>query len=173
MVKINYIPPVFSDSLPDSFGNKIIEGYLIAKGINIKNIDPLMKLQYIGNRGMGALEYSPKFDNIFFNETITLQDLQKLAELGNKKVETFESNIFLDDSISHILHLGGSAGGARPKAVIAINKNTGVIVSGQRKLDSNYEHKLIKIEGALNNVLGDPIGYGKLEYTYSNKNTSS
>ena len=56
------LPGLFADSLPDRFGRKVINEYLISIGRDKNSLSPIEELLYIGCRGMGALEYQPVLD---------------------------------------------------------------------------------------------------------------
>lgn len=161
------IPGFIYDSLPDRFGNNLLMAYFTEKGLTEKDIDVFTKLQYIGSRGMGALEFRPAMDTEQTNDVISMEEIEKIAILGTKGKEALETNIKDNKALLQILHLGTSAGGARAKALIAINKKNGNIKSGQLSLGPEYEYFIIKIDGANKNLLAEPSGFGKLEYTYS------
>lgn len=161
------IPGMIYDSLPDRFGNNLLGTYFQDKGLTEKDIDVFVKLQYIGSRGMGALEYKPATETEPNNDIISIQDIERISILATKGKKALETNLKDKKALLQILHIGTSAGGARAKALIAINKLTGVIKSGQLQHDSNYEYYLIKIDGANEQNLAEPSGFGRLEYTYS------
>jgi len=163
------LPGLLSDSLPDNFGNLLIDIWLSQNGRSPNDFTPIERLCYVGNRAMGALEFEPTFtkqkDEI---EDIQLEELVKIASEIMKKKETLNTS-FKDDktkALEQIITVGTSAGGMRPKAVIAIDKNTHKIVSGNLNLSKEYEHWLLKFDGIQDNELGDPKGYGKIEYVY-------
>ena len=161
------IPGLIYDSLPDKFGNDLLLAYFTDKGLTENDIDVFAKLQYIGKRGMGALEFSPATEIEQTEDVITLEEIEKISMLSTKGKEALETNVQDKNALLQILHIGTSAGGARAKALIAINKANGDIKSGQLSLGSNYGYYLIKIDGANEKELSEPTGYGRLEYTYS------
>lgn len=161
------IPGLIYDSLPDRFGTNLLKTYFTEKGLTEKDIDVFTKLQYIGARGMGALEYRPATDVEETNKIISIEEIEKLSLIATKGKEALNTNLKDKKALLQILQLGTSAGGARVKALIAINKHNGDIKSGQLKLDNDYEYFLIKIDGANKNELNEPSGFGKLEFTYS------
>ncbi len=161
------IPGLFYDSLPDQFGTNLLKTYFTNKGLTENDIDIFTKLQYIGTRGMGALEYHPATETEQTDDIISIEEIEKISILATKGKEALNTNLQDKKALLKILHIGTSAGGARAKALIAINKKNGDIKSGQIQLESDYEYFLIKIDGANKEKLGEPSGFGRLEYTYS------
>lgn len=161
------IPGVIYDSLPDRFGNNLLMAYFIEKGLTEKDMDVFSKLNYMGNRGMGALEFKPAIETDQTNAFISIEEIERISFLGTKSKEALLTNLHDNNSLMQILHIGTSAGGARAKALIAINNTTGQIKSGQLPLDNEYTYYLIKIDGANNEQLAEPSGFGRLEYTYA------
>ncbi|MGQ0828212.1 MAG: type II toxin-antitoxin system HipA family toxin [Bacteroidota bacterium] len=161
------IPGVIYDSLPDRFGTDLLKTYFIEKGLTEKDIDVFAKLQYIGSRGMGALEYRPADKIEQTDEVISLEEIEKISILGTEGKAALKTNLKNKKALLQILHIGTSAGGARAKALIAINKKNGIIRSGQLYHGSDYDYYLIKIDGANKKKLAEPSGFGRLEYTYS------
>lgn len=161
------IPGLIYDSLPDKFGNDLLRTYFTDKGLTENDIDVFSKLQYIGTRGMGALEFSPASEIEQTEDIISLEEIEKISMLSTKGKEVLKTNLEDKNALLQILHIGTSAGGARAKALIAINKENGNIKSGQLPLGADYEYFLIKIDGANETELGEPSGFGRLEYTYS------
>lgn len=161
------IPGFIYDSLPDRFGTNLLLAYFTEKGLTESDIDVFAKLQYIGARGMGAIEYKPARVTEQTHDSISLEEIEKISILGTKGKEALQTNLKDKKALLDILHIGTSAGGARAKALIAIHKNTGDIKSGQLALGADYGYFLIKIDGANKEVLAEPSGYGRLEYTYA------
>ncbi len=163
------LPGLLSDSLPDKFGNTLINLWLSRNGRSPNDFTPIERLCYVGSKAMGALEFEPsikpKSKEI---EEIQLAELVEIASEIMAKKESLDTS-FNDNKtkvLEQIITVGTSAGGMRPKAVIAINKNSGRIVSGNLDLDKDYEHWLLKFDGIQDNELGEPQGYGKIEYVY-------
>ena len=164
------LPSALADTLPDDFGNAIIDAWLAQTGHD-EYFSPLERLMYTGSRGMGALEYRPSI----VKESRTAESIE-MSELVNlaQSVLDLRNNLEVDvstEGLTEILQVGTSAGGARPKAVIGINDNRDHILSGQRSLPNGYEHYLIKFDGVnersnKSEVFGDPKGYGRIEYAY-------
>ncbi|HEW93074.1 MAG TPA: type II toxin-antitoxin system HipA family toxin [Thermotogaceae bacterium] len=161
------IPGFIYDSLPDRFGNNLLRAYFTDKGLTDNDIDVFTKLQYIGSRGMGALEYHPAQETEQTDDVISMEEIEKISAIATHGKEALNTNLQDKKALLQILHIGTSAGGARAKALIAINKLTGDIKSGQIQHNSNYEYYLIKIDGANEKELSEPSGFGRLEYTYS------
>lgn len=161
------IPGFIYDSLPDRFGNNLLRTYFQDKGLTERDIDVFTKLQYIGTRGMGALEYYPATETEPDNDVIAIEDIEKISMLATKGKEALTTNLEDKKALLQILHIGTSAGGARAKALIAINKITGDIKSGQIQHGTDYEYFLIKIDGANEQSLSEPSGFGRLEFAYS------
>jgi serine/threonine-protein kinase HipA len=161
------IPGFIYDSLPDTFGTNLLQSYFLEKGLTEKDIDVFSKLQYIGSRGMGALEYRPATETEQTDDIISMEEIEKISIIATKGKEALNTNAKDKKALLQILHLGTSAGGARVKALIAINKKNGDIKSGQLPLGADYGYYIIKIDGANKKELKEPSGFGRLEYTYS------
>ncbi len=170
------LPGMIADSLPDKFGNALIDQWLAETGRTPQSFNPVERLTYVGKRGMGALEFHPVLDNST-TETISL-DIQQLVELTSKILTQKEAEQFvLDphaahqniDGLNNILAVGTSAGGARAKAIIAWNETTNHVRSGQIDAGDGYSYWLLKFDGVAHNKdkeLADATGYGRIEYAY-------
>ena len=125
------LPPFLADSLPDAWGNELFEQWRLQQGIKPGEITPLDKLAFIGKRAMGALEFLPETSNFNLKEIISLKALIDLAEQIYTQREN--ARIAPDQSLTMqaLMAVGTSAGGRQPKAIIAINSETGEIRSGQ------------------------------------------
>ena len=162
------LPGLVADSLPDKFGNAVIERWLISQGRSIDSFTPLERLCYTGTRGMGALEYFPSTSPGFDNDDIDINEMVKLSSeiLDKKKHMEFPEKTA---GIQQLMSIGSSAGGARAKAVIAINRENGKIKSGQTDAGDGYEYWLIKFDGVArsgDHGETDPKQFTKTEYTY-------
>jgi len=167
------LPGLLADSLPDKFGNAIIDAWLASQGRTAASFNSVERLCYIGSRGMGALEFKP---TIFEHSTKEKKiELEQLVNLVNKILDQRAGLIGVlagtDDQevLEDILRVGTSAGGARAKAILAWNPNTKEFRSGQLALEPGFEHWLLKFDGITNNrdkEIADPLGYGKIEYAY-------
>jgi serine/threonine-protein kinase HipA len=163
------LPGLLSDALPDRFGNQLIDIWLASQGRSKNSMNPVERLCYIGNRGMGALEFEPAVRNET-EKSIPLE-INTLVELSKRALDqkaSLQTQFSKEDAkaLSEIIKVGTSAGGARAKAVIAYNEKTGEVRSGQLKAPAGFEHWLIKFDGVTNLELGDPKEYGRIEYAY-------
>jgi len=163
------LPGLLADSLPDDYGNSVIDEYFAARGMSV-TITPLDKLLYIGKRGMGALEFEPATQIRELNESSELE-IEQLTELAKQVLnerENFSANLLKGDkNYIDILRVGTSAGGAKPKAIIACNAQTGEIRSGQVQAPIGFGYWLLKFDGVEDKKLRDnPLGIGRIEYAY-------
>jgi serine/threonine-protein kinase HipA len=163
------LPGLLADALPDKYGNQLINIWLAQQGRPEKSMNPVEQLCFIGSRGMGALEFEPsqlkEKQNTF---KIELDNLVDVASKMLNQRESFSVNLkqYEEAAIKEIITIGTSAGGARPKAVIAYSKKTGEVRSGQSKVPKGFEHWLIKLDGVSDIQLGDSQGYGRVEMAY-------
>ena len=163
------LPGLLADVLPDRYGNELINLWLAQQGRPESSMNPVELLCFIGERGMGALEFEPAIIKQNINTfSIEMDSLIKIACKMLAKKETFVTNLKSDEekAMREILKIGTSAGGARPKAVIAYNEKTGEIRSGQTRVPEGFEHWLIKLDDVSNVQLGASHGYGRVEYAY-------
>ncbi len=168
------LPGLLADALPDKYGNQMINLWLAQQGRPQDSMNPVEMLCFIGTRGMGALEFEP----VMFTETkrsfsIEIDSLVATAQKMLNLREAFTTNLNKEEkeAVLDILKIGTSAGGARPKAVIAWNEKTGEVKSGQTKAPKGYEHWLIKLDGVSDVQLGSSKGYGRVEMAYFNMAT--
>ena len=167
------LPGLLADSLPDKFGNAIIDAWLASQGRAESSFNSVERLCYIGTRGMGALEFEPTIFE-YSNKEKNIE-INKLVDLVNKILDQ-RTGLYgvltgVDDHevLEDILRVGTSAGGARAKAILSWNPNTKEFRSGQINLNPGFEHWLLKFDGISNNrdkEISDPLGYGKIEYAY-------
>lgn len=164
------MPGLVVDSLPDSFGNKVIEQWLASQGKSIKDFTAIDRLCYTGKRGMGALEYVPASSGITdINENINVTEMVKFASDVLNQRESITLNAQEALTYSQLVQVGSSAGGARAKALIAWNKKTNEIRSGQLNLDKDYDYWLMKFDNVSKNGdhgLEDEPEYTLIEYAY-------
>ena len=164
------LPGLLADSLPDKFGNLLIDQWLAHQGRRPESFDPVERLCYLGTRAMGALEFCPTLMPDFPPETLHLEALVQLANDALASRESLHANLSEPpDALATILRVGTSAGGARAKAVIAWNPQTGEIRSGQVVAGQNFEPWLLKFDGVTANrdkEINDPLGYGRIEFAY-------
>lgn len=167
------LPGMLADSLPDKFGNTLINAWLAQKGRPANSMDPVEKLCFIGTRGMGALEFFPvkgprpkKASKLYVDELVQLAS-EILTERENFQVSLNDKH--KETALREILQIGTSAGGARPKAIIAWNSDTNEVRSGQIVAGSGFSYWLIKFDGVSGNSDKEfilPRGYGLVEYAY-------
>jgi serine/threonine-protein kinase HipA len=136
------LPGVFADSIPDSFGNALIDKWMDEQKIPKSLISTLDRLAYVGTRGMGALTYEPDVGPQ--RQTPTAIDMRKLVEEARLAFNANLSKLDGDDALREIIRVGTSAGGAQAKAIVAWNRETGEFLAGQEDLPPDYEHWLIK-----------------------------
>lgn len=167
------LPGLIADALPDKFGNQIITEWFTRQGLPVDEITPLERLCYVGQRAMGALEFEPSKASALLNESteIYIDELTRLAEDIFTKRETFQERMFQEDkTVLDILRVGTSAGGAKPKAIIAYNETTNEVCSGQVKAPDGFGYWLLKFDGVTysehDSVMENPMGIGNVEYAY-------
>jgi serine/threonine-protein kinase HipA len=155
-----------ADSLPDDFGNALTTAYLANEGVAPGQITALDRLAYLGTRGMGVLEFHPMRGPRTKKATgIELAELVMAARSALSGVTTSEQGI--TDAISHLIAVGTSAGGARAKAVVALNPETGELRSGQVAADPGFEQWLLKLDGVgADRDLGGSGHFGRIEFAY-------
>ncbi|MEJ2610003.1 MAG: type II toxin-antitoxin system HipA family toxin [Candidatus Thiodiazotropha sp.] len=168
------LPGLLADSLPDTFGNQLIDAWLATQGRSPGSLNPVERLCYTGSRGMGALEFKPSIKGLPTQSHKI--EIEALVDLANR---VLDERISLEGkfagqndqrAIEDILRVGTSAGGARAKAILAWNPHTGEFRSGQAPIKEGFEHWLMKFDGVSGNrdkELADPLGFGRIEYAYS------
>lgn len=164
------LPALVADSLPDDFGNALIDAWMANKGIAKAAITPLDRLAYMGKRAMGALEFRPSRGPNAASHTAI--KLGRLVESARQAVQgQIDSDPHAHAALAQIIQVGTSAGGARAKAAIAWNPETDEIRAGQFDADSGFEHWLLKFDGMGADRelgrLGASQDYGRIEYAYS------
>lgn len=167
------LPGLLADSLPDDFGNALIDSWLAKEGRDPQDFNPVDRLCYIGSRGMGALEFAPaKKLKKAKSSKIEIGALVKLASeilTQRKSLKGSFKTLEREDTLNNILQVGTSAGGARAKAVVAWNPEKNEVRSGQVEAGKGFTYWLLKFDGVTGNKdkeLEDPKGYGLIEYAY-------
>ena len=166
------LPGLLAESLPDKFGNALINTWLASHGRRPETFNPVERLCYTGTRGMGALEYHPTANvGGGRSEKIDIGNLVALASEILTKRGRLEDNLDEnhEEALANIIKVGTSAGGARAKAVLAYNEQTGELRSGEANIKEGFSHWLLKFDGVADNgdkELADPKGYGRIEYAY-------
>jgi serine/threonine-protein kinase HipA len=171
------LPGLLSDSLPDKYGNALIDVWLAIQKMKAESFNPVERLCYMGTRGMGALEFKPSsFKKKGKESSIEISEMVELASQILTDRESFKENLVHEDgqklkgSLTNLLVIGTSAGGARAKCLIAFNEKTQEVRSGQVNTNKDFSYWLLKLDGVRNNrdkELNDPKGYGRIEYAYS------
>jgi serine/threonine-protein kinase HipA len=172
------LPGLIADSLPDDFGNAVLNAWVASQGKLPADITPLQRLQYTGKRGMGALEYTPatKLRSLNASNPIEIASLVVIAQEILDARGAFSATLHRDgdedrEAMLSLLSVGMSAGGARPKAVLAFNEDFTEVRSGQATIPDDYTHHLMKFDGVSEHnrnqeTFGDPLGFGAMEYVY-------
>ena len=163
------LPGLLADVLPDRFGNTLINTWLARTGRSADSMNPVEMLCFIGKRGMGALEFEPVVPKGKESSTkLEVDSLVEIAEAILSGRKNFHASLSNHDEkeLSDIIKIGSSAGGARAKALIAYNPETGEVRSGQADAPKGYTHWLIKFDGVQDNQTGTPQGYGRVEMAY-------
>ena len=167
------LPGLLADSLPDKFGNSLIDAWLATQGRTPESFQAVERLCYTGARGMGALEFAPvQGPKSRTSSKIEIDALVRLASevlthRGDVRGHFHEAG--KEKALRDILQVGTSAGGARAKAVIAWNRATNEVRSGQITAGEGFDYWLLKFDGVAGNKdkeLEDPKGYGAIEYAY-------
>ena len=170
-VSFHGLPGLLSDSVPDKFGNAVIDVWLKAQGRSPGSLSPIERLCYTGSRGMGALEYRPAlFSGEDPAEALHVDQLAKLADDVLRVRREARAELVPEmRRYVPILRVGSSAGGARAKALIGWNEASGEVRSGQVALPEDFGYWLIKFDGVTGNgdkEDDDKWGYGRVEYAY-------
>ncbi len=170
----NGLPGLLSDSLPDYFGNALIDAWLARQGRSPGDFSPIERLCYVGTRGMGALEFKPSTGpRPSGARTLEVEALAELASRILSRRGDFGVSVESgreEEALTELLRVGTSAGGARAKALIAWNPDTNDVCSGQIEAGSGLEYWILKFDGVSRDreeELSDPRGYGAIEYAYS------
>jgi serine/threonine-protein kinase HipA len=164
------LPGLLADVLPDRFGNTLINAWLAQNGRAINSMNPVEMLCFTGKRGMGALEFEPVIPKT--KDTSTKIEIDSLVSIaaeiltGKQKFNTSLSENE-EKALTDILKIGTSAGGARAKALIAVNEKTGEIKSGQTEAPKGFTQWLIKLDGVHDAQFGTSQGYGRAEMAYN------
>lgn len=162
------LPGMLADSLPDTYGRTLFDKWLALTGRTSSN--PIETLCFLGKRCMGALEFEPAMDIAYDkNAKFEIDSLVNVASEALSQKSSFGVNLNDDKktAIAEILRLGTSAGGQRAKAIIAYNKVTGEVRSGQVEAPSGFDYYLIKLDGVSATAGFKETGnHGRLEYSF-------
>ncbi|MCH8553939.1 MAG: type II toxin-antitoxin system HipA family toxin [Schleiferiaceae bacterium] len=163
------LPGLLADALPDRYGNQLMNVWLTKNGRPENSMNPVEKLCFMGTRGMGALEFEPaQPKGAKQSQLLELETLVDVAKRMLDERSSFLTSMSEDEekAMLDVLKIGTSAGGARPKAVIAFHPQTKEIRSGQAAIPKGFEHWLIKLDGVSGVQFGDSAGWGRVEYAY-------
>ncbi|MFN9322131.1 MAG: type II toxin-antitoxin system HipA family toxin [Chitinophagales bacterium] len=160
------LPPMVSDSLPDSFGNILMLNYLEKNRIAPSEINSLFRLSYIGQRGVGALEFEPARELGDGRHTINLEEIQKLVKeiFDKKQRKSISYTLDTEEALDYLMNFGASVGGARPKIFIALDQNKSEMQAGDAPPQVGMEYYLIKINNKTGNSNNNQ--FGKIEFAY-------
>lgn len=163
------LPGLLADVLPDKYGNTLINQWLVKNNRPANSINPVETLCFIGQRAMGALEFEPAMPKVK-GQSIRLE-MSELIDVTSKILsgrQEFLTNLQPEQekALQAILKIGTSAGGARAKALIAFNKETQEIRSGQANVPRGFEHYLVKFDGIEDDQFGTSKGFGRVEMAY-------
>lgn len=136
------LPGVFADSLPDSFGNRLVRKWMESRGINVETVSPLDRLSYVGVRGMGALTYEPQARPDKAEPTVL--DMRRLAQESHLALNARIDGLSADESLREIIRVGTSAGGAQAKAVVGWNSESDSFLAGDADLPEGFGHWILK-----------------------------
>lgn len=168
------LPGLLADSLPDRWGRTLVDEWLVAQKRRPESFDVVERLCYVGSRGMGALEFEPAIGPLSTSDAdIDVSGLVKLANDVLADKSAFASELEPEankQQMLQLLSIGTSAGGARPKAIIAYNESTGQVRSGQIDAGSGFSYWILKFDGVAksgDHGLVDPQGWCAVEYAYS------
>ncbi len=169
------LPGLLADMLPDKYGNRLLQHWLTQNGRAENSMNPIEQLCFIGTRGMGALEFEPtQLKPTQRTFSVELNSLVDMAKKMLSQRETFKTSVEKDEqrAMLDILRIGTSAGGARPKAIIAYNPKTKEVRSGQTKAPKGFQQWLLKLDGVSDAQFGESGGYGRVEMAYYNMATA-
>ncbi|MBT5840884.1 MAG: type II toxin-antitoxin system HipA family toxin [Rhodospirillaceae bacterium] len=163
------LPGLLADALPDRFGNALINGWFARRGFSPSDFSPIDRLCYVGRRAMGALEFvPPEHPDLEKSIEIALTELVDVASRIVANHEAFETAFAEDEeTVMNLLSVGTSAGGARAKALIAINEETKEIRSGQVAAPDGFDYWLFKFDGVADDQsLEETSNEGRMEFAY-------
>ena len=165
----NGLPGLLADSLPDRYGNALMDTWLARRGRPSGSMNPIEKLCFIGKRGMGALEFEPAVPKGF--DASTKIEVDTLVNIANDILTNrinFSADLSMNEekALLDILKIGTSTGGARAKALIAFNPTTQEVRSGQVVAPKGFTQWILKFDGVTDNQVGTTQGYGRAEMAY-------
>lgn len=155
------LPPMIADSLPDKWGNSLFKAWLRDNDISTKKTNPVDHLSFIGGRAMGALEYEPA--QKLGDSSAFSVDVQRLYEFAKQVLNERETTVLSQENSilwQDLVKISSSPGGKRPKAIVALNKDTGEVISGQGLIPEGFQHYILKYDD------NSAYPFAKLEYVY-------
>lgn len=167
------LPGMLVDSLPDRFGNALVDAWLARQGREPASFNAVERLCYTGSRGMGALEYRPATGpEPVESHPVEVAALAELAAEILEQRSDLQTTLGREDreqALGEILRVGTSAGGARAKALLAFDPESLEVRSGQLDVPPGFEHWILKFDGVQDRSreIGEPRGYGVIEWVYS------
>lgn len=163
------LPGLIADVLPEKFGDKLLSTWFSRHGLSIDDLGPLGKLCYLGNRGMGALEFEPEISDIKRLDEKERIEVSELVEVARQVLAEHNGthSSLSDDEMETLISIGTSAGGAKAKALIAWNRDSNEVVSGLGDAPDGFEHWLIKFDEFDNEEHASAAEIGRIEYAYS------
>lgn len=163
------LPGLLADALPDKYGNALVDAWLARQGRAPESVTPVERLCITGSRAMGALEFRPGMEpGTGKPELLQVDELVAVANELLEQKKSLKANLGKDklQAIRSIIQVGTSAGGARAKAIIAYNPETGEVKSGQLPAGDGFEYWMIKFDGIRQTGESESAGYGRIEYAY-------
>tara|TARA_R110001592_G_scaffold131477_1_gene345313 strand:+ start:71412 stop:72722 length:1311 start_codon:yes stop_codon:yes gene_type:complete len=163
------LPGLLADSLPDKYGHSLINSWLAQQGRAANSMNPVEKLCFIGHRGMGALEFEPaQVKGGLKSFGLEVSSLVEIAKKIKDERSAFKSDLNTkeNENLKDLFKVGTSAGGARPKAIIAYNEKTLEVRSGQAQVPKGFEHWLITLDGVSSEQFGESSHWGRVEFAY-------
>ena len=167
------LPALLADSLPDRFGNAVIDAWMADNDVAPGSITAADRLAYIADRAMGALEFRPPIgpDVGAQPTSVALADLVTVSR--QMITGELQSDATAKAALQQLIQVGTSAGGARAKAVVAYNPTTSQVRTSIGPLADGFEHWMIKLDGVTavgldghGTDLGTAGPYGRIEYGY-------
>lgn len=155
------LPPMIADSLPDKWGHSLFSAWLRDNHISTKRVNPVDHLSFIGSRAMGALEYEPA--QKLGDDSVFSVDIEHLYGFAKQVLNERETTVLnAENSIlwQDLIKISSSPGGKRPKAIVALNKAKGEVISGQGNIPEGFEHFMLKYDDNSSYPLA------KMEYVY-------
>jgi serine/threonine-protein kinase HipA len=163
------LPAMLADSLPDRFGNALVDAWMLGQGIDLNQVTAIDRLAYAGSRAMGALVFAPPANT--HDAEASLVQVADLVTAARAQIAGTLDDDGVHAALAELITVGSTAGGARAKAVVAYNPLTDQIRSGQFDAPHGFEQWLLKLDG-----VGDPTGHGdalvsseqycRVEYAY-------